>query len=722
MAQVPPGKSFDEVLDAFEEAWNGAGTPALEEFWKPVVRGTPAGPERRRLLIELIKIDLHHRCQRAEQPRLEDYAARFADLGGVPQLPADLIGEEYSARRLAGAKLEHADYLRRFPAQAGALTRLLPRLDQELAVEATARATPENNAARDVAACLDSLAELGLLDLKKLGPDFHKQFAEREALVRFLARERWLTPYQLEQVARGRPHALAVGPYLLLERIGEGATSVVFRARHRQLDRIVALKVIRKELVRELGPEVIERIYREFRAVGRLDHPNFVHAYDAGPVGATLFIAMEYLEGMNLLQLVKREGRLPVLQACDYVRQACAALQHATASGIVHRDVKPSNLIVSGSRQSQAYPWGLVKLLDLGMARLHHLSHSHQSGMLTHKGSIMGTADYMSPEQAVDAHAADVRADLYSLGCTLYFLLAGRPPFVGGTFVQKIERHRTEVPVSVRHHRPEVPQEIAAVVQRLLAKDPDERYQTPADLYVALGGKPQELPPVRSFDATLEMDGSTLTLAPPASTATARTSPPVQHWQRWRWPALAGGLLVLLLALLPFLLRTDSRQAGPPAAPVLVEKEITTKELAIECGRTAGQVVKQSPHFDCTLVQGTLWDQWQVAPPAKSYCWFHPVSLTFEVTVPPRTPGLLRLHFFDGDHNQRRQQLFVQGRFMGEYADFDTAEKVVDVPLTARDTASGKIEVRIDKVQASNAVVSTIEFYSRQTVRVPGEN
>ncbi len=209
------------------------------------------------------------------------------------------------------------------------------------------------------------------------------------------------------------------------------------------------------------------------RPPARLDHPNIVRAHDAEQVGGLHLLVMEFVEGTNLADLVQRKGPLPIAHACHFIRQAALGLQHAFEQGMAHRDIKPQNLMVT--------PKGQVKVLDFGLARLR----SGGRG-LTEMGSFMGTPEYVSPEQAADARTADTRADLYSLGCTLYFLLTGRPPFPEDTAVKVILAHVEKQAPPVQALRPEVPAELSAVVARLLAKDPAQRFQTPVELAQAL--------------------------------------------------------------------------------------------------------------------------------------------------------------------------------------------------------------------------------------------
>jgi serine/threonine-protein kinase len=248
-------------------------------------------------------------------------------------------------------------------------------------------------------------------------------FSRPEDLARELVRRGWATVYQLRLVWAGRGSELVLGQYVLLDRLGEGGMGQVFRARHLRLDRIDALKVIRPEHV--ASPHAHARFLREARAAARLSHPNIVRVYDAGESGGTLFLAMEYLPGIDLARLVQAAGPLPPGEACDYLRQAALGLQHAHERGLVHRDVKPANLLLAEEQ-------GTIKILDMGLARLRPAEEEQSASGLTESGTLMGTLDYMAPEQAMDPHGVDIRADLYSLGCTLYFLLTGRPPFPGG--------------------------------------------------------------------------------------------------------------------------------------------------------------------------------------------------------------------------------------------------------------------------------------------------
>jgi WD40 repeat protein/tRNA A-37 threonylcarbamoyl transferase component Bud32 len=273
--------------------------------------------------------------------------------------------------------------------------------------------------------------------------------------------------------------------YEILGELGRGGMGVVYKARQVQPDRLVALKVIRKE--RLAHADAVRRFRREALAAARLSHPNIVAVYDADQEGDVHFLAMEYVAGVTLQRLVEQSGPLPPARASDFIRQTALGLQHAADQALVHRDIKPSNLMVVGP---DANPGGraVVKILDMGVARLYQLRDNHEDSLttLTRDGAVIGTPDYIAPEQLEDPHRADIRADLYSLGCTFYFLLAGQVPFPGGTLIQKLDRQRWQTPPSVDQLRPEVPAAVAAVVRRLMAKHPDDRFRSPAELAAAL--------------------------------------------------------------------------------------------------------------------------------------------------------------------------------------------------------------------------------------------
>jgi serine/threonine-protein kinase len=316
------------------------------------------------------------------------------------------------------------------------------------------------------------------------------KYADARALAGDLIRSGALTAYQVNLLFQGRGRELVLEPYVILERLGEGGMGQVFKARHQKMQRVVALKVIRKDRLQ--NPQALRRFQREIQALAALSHPNIVMAHDANQVGDTHFYAMEYVEGNDLARLVKQRGPLPVAEACTYVRQAALGLQHALEKGMIHRDIKPGNLLVTDRHGST--DGGVVKILDMGLARLDANPDDTASDMLTQEGAVVGTLDFLAPEQAQDSRLADIRSDLYSLGCTFYFLLAGRAPFAGGTATEKLLKHRLEEPEPIEKVRPEVPPGVAAIVRMLMAKRPEDRYQTPAELIWDLDNPDQARP------------------------------------------------------------------------------------------------------------------------------------------------------------------------------------------------------------------------------------
>jgi serine/threonine protein kinase len=344
-----------------------------------------------------------------------------------------------------------------------------------------------------LAAFVEAIRASGLLpaaDMDFLARAAEAPEADPETLARDLVQRGLLTALQVRRLWRGRGAELFLNQYVLLDRLGEGGMGEVFRARHTRLDRDVALKVMRKEKM--ANPEAVKRFRREIRAAATLAHENVVRAYDADQSGDVHFFAMEFVDGTTLDRLVRDRGPLPVADACDYVRQTALGLQHAFERGLTHRDIKPANLLVDKA--------GVVKISDLGLVLVGDPDTGEAGSRITKEGLTVGTPDYVAPEQARNPRAADVRADIYALGCTFYFLLQGEVPFPGGTATEKMLRHSREpVPVPTREG---VPAEVLAVLARMTGKKPEQRYQTPAEVAAALGpysgrGEPLPTPPPR---------------------------------------------------------------------------------------------------------------------------------------------------------------------------------------------------------------------------------
>lgn len=392
----------------------------------------------------------------------------------------------------------------------------------------------------------DLLAALKSFDL--LEPE---QFEELEALpfgprageaLAWKAAERgWLTSYQVERLLEGRGRELALGGYRLLAPLGEGGMGQVFKAVQRRLGRAVAVKVIHQDYLAN-RPEAIRRFHREARAAAQLSHPNAIRIYDADQDGGRHFIVMELVEGLDLARLVERGGPLPAAVACEYVAQAALGLHHAHELGMIHRDVKPSNLLVarvpSAARAGvgdaplleELRRAGLVKVLDLGLARV--AEQADGASALTTEGNVMGTPDFIAPEQARNPHGVDGRADLYSLGCTLYYLLAGRPPFPESSALEKLLMHQCDEPLPLEALRSGTPEAVSAVVRRLMAKAPGDRFQSALETHAVLrqlaaelAASCPELPAMRPGEgvATTPAMNLRLTPLPPAASTPGRT-------------------------------------------------------------------------------------------------------------------------------------------------------------------------------------------------------
>lgn len=408
---------------------------------------------------------------------------------------------------------------------------------------------------------LDEIAAHEILSpeqIRKIRPQLDKVKGGRH-LCRELVAKEWLTPYQANQLLKGNGSALRYGAYVALSRLGEGGMGQVFKARHVRLDRIVALKTIRQDKLS--NPNAVKRFLREAQMASGLSHPNLVAIYDADQAEDGCFLVMEYIEGRDLSKLLRDQGPLPIDLACNYIRQTAVGLHYAHQNGLIHRDIKPHNLVVthrhykSQKQQDNSEAPGELKILDLGVARMDEGEGSDQT-TLTQEGVVVGTIDYLSPEQARSSHTADARADLYSLGCTFYHLLAGRPPFEGSSPLDKLLKHQSEEATAIESIRPDVPKPLAEFIRRLMAKDPGHRCQTAAEVAQWL----------TTFSAK---DSATLPCPPPPPVAKV-VAPTVQAeeamavptvveekpkqlvpWRRRKkwWAIGAGVVLFLLLAI-----------------------------------------------------------------------------------------------------------------------------------------------------------------------------
>jgi serine/threonine protein kinase len=354
----------------------------------------------------------------------------------------------------------------------------------------------------------------------------------------------------------GLPPELTDHPrYHVLRLLGQGGMGAVYQAEHRVMERLVALKVIRADLTADVA--AVDRFRREVRAAAALSHANIVTAFDAEQVGNVHFLVMEYVEGVDLARHVARRGPLPVDEACSHVRQAALGLQHAFERGMIHRDIKPHNLMLTHTDSAKAEPFGRVKILDFGLARLAGASVQNAQ---TASGMLLGSVDFMAPEQADDARTVDIRADIYSLGSTLYYLLSGRVLFPEMTLLQKVVAVMEKQPPPLSQYRIDLPPSLLTVVGRMLAKNPEHRYQTPAEvahvLMAFVEGRAASIPDVQHDVPVLEKHvpvAPLLEAAEPAVPSRNVPEPPRRSSatealprRRPRWKRyLIGGVLLL---------------------------------------------------------------------------------------------------------------------------------------------------------------------------------
>jgi serine/threonine protein kinase len=383
---------------------------------------------------------------------------------------------------------------------------------------------------------LKSLADNGLLSAQEIKQEVARLPARIQQntaeLAKALVHHKLLTGWQASMLTQGKAKVLTLGNYVLLEKLGSGGMGIVFKAQHRRMKRVVAIKVVNATVTK--SPKAVQRFLREVEASGKLNHPNIVAAFDADEADGVPFLVMEFVDGIDLSGLVKKDGPLPVDKAVRYILQAARGLESAHAAHIVHRDIKPGNLLVDGQ--------GTVKVLDLGMARFASDQSSTPVDELTKSGSIMGTCDFMSPEQALNTKHADERSDIYSLGCTLFYILTGHPMYQGETAMEKFMGHRSAPIPSLRRFRADVPKMLDTVYQRMVAKDPVRRQQSMQEVIVDL----------EALAACVKL----FAIGPPdiASSSTIhRPGPSPYTWfvrgLRWWLLAAASGLIALVLLI-----------------------------------------------------------------------------------------------------------------------------------------------------------------------------
>jgi serine/threonine protein kinase len=355
------------------------------------------------------------------------------------------------------------------------------------------------------------LTESGLFDIADILPDSGELAAiDPATAAQKLVEAGKLTGFQADAVLGQRLGELRIGNYEILDRLGAGAMGTVFKARHRRMKRIVALKVLSREVA---GSEKFApRFQREIETIARLTHPNIVMAFDADEDETGPFLVMEFVNGRDLASDVKNSGPLSVAEVLDRILQAARGLEYAHAQGIIHRDIKPGNIL----RDQE----GVVKVADLGLARLNSSEHEPDgSASLTQAGMVVGTAEYMSPEQAIDSGQVDHRADIYSLGCTLHFLLTGRAPYQATSLMSMLLKHRDAPIPQLSDYLPDMPPELSEIFRRMVAKAPEERYQTMTEvvrelekLQMSIGAMNIQFTP-RTVEPTAPVDSLTRTVA-----------------------------------------------------------------------------------------------------------------------------------------------------------------------------------------------------------------
>jgi serine/threonine protein kinase len=369
-----------------------------------------------------------------------------------------------------------------------------------------------------------SISDSGLMTEKEVnafidGLPADRRPGDAQQLVQELVRHKRLTKFQAQAVYQGKARSLVMGNYVLCDKLGEGGMGQVFKAQHRRMDRLVALKVLPAAAMK--SEEAVQRFHREVKAAARLSHPNIVRAYDADESRGLHFLVMEYVEGTDLASLVQSKGPLPADLAIDYLLQAAKGLEYAHSQKIIHRDIKPSNLFLDET--------GVVKILDMGLARIEETpdwSDKTADGALTRDGAVMGTVDYMSPEQGLNTKNADVRSDIYSLGCTLYWLLVGKPMYEGDSLMEKLLAHREKPIPSLLQVRKDIPASLDALFRKMVSKQPERRHQDMSGVVADLekcarhAGRTAMVRPVvnpAAFAETVQLPGPTT----PAPTATA---------------------------------------------------------------------------------------------------------------------------------------------------------------------------------------------------------
>jgi serine/threonine-protein kinase len=539
------GNALTNPVQEFESLWRAERPPDVRAFLERNALLTP------QQIGEILCVDQWQRWQKGDRISAETYLQMAPTLAEAPEVAFDLVYGEFLLLEQLGENPTLEQFLTRFPQFADRLQRQ-SKLHEAIETDSQAgMLSPPAISASAEAAGLgrESMTPASIASISQISgePQVTGQSEPAESAK--------IHP-------DGKPGSSAEWPrvpgYTILAKLGQGGMGEVFKAKQERLDRLVALKIIRQECLSQ-DPHAIRRFRQEAQAAAKLSHPNIVTVYDFDQVADTYFLSMEYVDGVDLHQLVRDCGPLPVPLCCHFIHQAALGLNHAYQHGMVHRDIKPSNLLVAmpsidvgmsgfktlpirihrqlvepgdsaagsalSSKKNLDYlREGVLKILDMGMALLAHRPGDPNSPRWTQHGTFMGTPDFIAPEQAMDAHEVDIRADLYSLGCTFYFLLTGRTPFGDYSLMKKLMMHQIAKPQPIRELQPEVPAEIERIVNRLLAKLPEGRYQTPLELAETLV----------SFSLRVVSPGK----APPQTTP---SEPPEVVRQKWTGREEAAG-------------------------------------------------------------------------------------------------------------------------------------------------------------------------------------
>jgi serine/threonine protein kinase len=343
---------------------------------------------------------------------------------------------------------------------------------------------------------------------------------------KWMVAHKYITEYQAGLLSRGHAEGFYLNEYKVLDRLGQGRMAGVYKAQHR-LGQIVAIKVLPPSKAKETN--LFARFHREANLAIRLKHPNIVRAFQTGKAGDLNYFVMEYLEGETLDEVLQRRSKLPPAEAVRLVYQALLGLQHIHSQNLIHRDLKPANLMLVGSERDSTLH-ATVKLLDIGLGRElfdEGMGARELDAGLTAEGVILGTPDYMAPEQARDSRSVDIRSDIYSLGCVLYHAIAGQPPFPDTNLISQMIRHATEPPRPLKELSPAVPDGLQQILNWMMAKTPEQRYPTPEraaqalQVFLAAGSEPSQSveadPRMRPFLTWLELEQGDKGAAPAAA-------------------------------------------------------------------------------------------------------------------------------------------------------------------------------------------------------------